>query len=378
MYYKLKDLALPLYYRSRKTGNLTNVDRTRIVDNLIRLRKHIAKELPSRSVKDSLMLATWNLRDFGGSRLNPSPRLTESLYYIAEIISAFDLVALQEINDDMYEFTKLMEVLGPSWKWIATDVAGNNERMTFVYDSGKVLFLNIAGEIVLGKKALTTSGDQFNRTPFLVKFQTGWLKFNLCTVHLFYGDDSGPGKAKRIEEIDRIAGFLADRAADDRKKNREENYVLLGDMNVVSPTDETMAPLLKHKFELPSDITKEAIPSNMGQNKYYDQIAFLRRKNELELCEPSGEKKCAGVFNYYDSVFRKDEFAAYFPIASNRDKVLTEGDNKGKKIWGDDDAAHETYFTKQWRTWQMSDHLPMWVQLKIDFTDSYLETLKNI
>jgi hypothetical protein len=25
-----------------------------------------------------------------------------------------------------------------------------------------------------------------------------------------------------------------------------------------------------------------------------------------------------------------------------------------------------------WRTFQMSDHLPMWVELKIDYSDDYL------
>jgi hypothetical protein len=31
-----------------------------------------------------------------------------------------------------------------------------------------------------------------------------------------------------------------------------------------------------------------------------------------------------------------------------------------------------TYY-RQWRTFQMSDHLPMWVEIGIDFSDAYLE-----
>ena len=34
------------------------------------------------------------------------------------------------------------------------------------------------------------------------------------------------------------------------------------------------------------------------------------------------------------------------------------------------------YYANLWRTWQMSDHLPMWVQLKVDFTEDYLGSLK--
>ena len=35
----------------------------------------------------------------------------------------------------------------------------------------------------------------------------------------------------------------------------------------------------------------------------------------------------------------------------------------------------EQYYLKKWRTWQMSDHLPMWIELEIDFSDSYLESV---
>ena len=27
---------------------------------------------------------------------------------------------------------------------------------------------------------------------------------------------------------------------------------------------------------------------------------------------------------------------------------------------------------KQWRTYQMSDHLPMWIEVRVDFSDDYL------
>jgi hypothetical protein len=35
------------------------------------------------------------------------------------------------------------------------------------------------------------------------------------------------------------------------------------------------------------------------------------------------------------------------------------------------------YF-EQWRTWQMSDHTPLWIELKIDFTDDYLDRLARL
>jgi hypothetical protein len=39
-------------------------------------------------------------------------------------------------------------------------------------------------------------------------------------------------------------------------------------------------------------------------------------------------------------------------------------------------AEQHAYYLNDWRSWQMSDHLPMWVQLKVDFTDAYLKSLR--
>jgi hypothetical protein len=30
---------------------------------------------------------------------------------------------------------------------------------------------------------------------------------------------------------------------------------------------------------------------------------------------------------------------------------------------------------KDWRTYQMSDHLPMWIELRVDFSREYLERI---
>jgi hypothetical protein len=40
-----------------------------------------------------------------------------------------------------------------------------------------------------------------------------------------------------------------------------------------------------------------------------------------------------------------------------------------------DDAGKRDYYQKEWRTFQISDHLPMWVELKVDFADEYLKQM---
>jgi len=118
-----------------------------------------------------------------------------------------------------------------------------------------------------------------------------------------------------------------------------------------------MKALKKHDFLIP----KELGPSNMLKDKFYDQIAFRVRPQELEFV-----KGGAGVFDFYKSVFRKNDadFEAY--------KDMLAKDKKGTGA-----AKHEKYYADTWRTFQMSDHLPMWVQLKIDFSDQYLHKLQQ-
>ncbi|HEV2574162.1 MAG TPA: endonuclease/exonuclease/phosphatase family protein [Beijerinckiaceae bacterium] len=319
--------------------------RDRAIDRLLALRAGLAKNVSPNNKQDSFHLATWNIRDFGGHRLNPSPRLPETLLYIAEVISAFDLVAVQEVNEDMAEFQQVMRLLGPHWDYIVTDQSGNLERLAFVFDTRKIRFRHMAGEIVLPPKK-GVEPPQFNRTPFLVAFQAGWFKFNLCTVHIYYGSASDTTKRKR--EISDIANFFTA-----RQKKDGETYILLGDFNILNPTDPTMNALLGGGFEVPAQLRK---PTALSGAHYYDQIA-LRTQNKLV------EIRKAGNFPWQDYVFREADFSAY--------KAAMPKKTKTGKPAKTDAAAY-----KKWRTWQMSDHLPLWTEIKMDFTEAYLESLK--
>jgi endonuclease/exonuclease/phosphatase family metal-dependent hydrolase len=334
------------YSKLRRFTDDTARDRT--IDRLLALRAGIANKVSTRNKQDSFHLASWNIRDFGGHRLNPSPRLPESLLYIAEIISAFDLVAMQEVNEDMADFQKVMRLLGPHWNYIVTDQSGNMERLAFVYDTRKILFRHVAGEIVLPPKK-SKQPVQFNRTPFLVAFQAGWFKFNICTVHIYYGSASDTTQRKR--EIADIAQFFATRQNKDG-----ESYILLGDFNILNPEDPTMDALLGGGFTVPDELRK---PTALASANYYDQIALRSRDGVVEI-------QNAGCFPWQDYVFRDDseDYASYKPHMPKKTKT-------GKSAKTDFSAY------KKWRTWQMSDHLPLWTEIKMDFTEAYLTSLKS-
>ncbi len=229
------------FYNYLKYDFRSVADRKYVAERIIKLKGQLEKEIPPKDLETNLLIGTWNIRDFGKTnRRGFGKRTKDSLYYIAEIISAFDIVAVQEVNE-LDEWLKVMKILGPSWGYIATDVAdsrggGNGERMTFVYDKRKVWFKNIAGEIVLPNSLLISqskmtssddklvSGKQFRRTPYVVSFQSGWFKFDLCTVHIYYGKGK-EGLSERIKEIETIAKYLSNRV--DKKLKKESEATIL-------------------------------------------------------------------------------------------------------------------------------------------------------
>lgn len=68
-------------------------------ERLVAIRKTLAPVRKRRS-DSSLLLATWNIRNFDSNKFKYGPRRPETFYYLAEMIACFDLVALQEVNRD--------------------------------------------------------------------------------------------------------------------------------------------------------------------------------------------------------------------------------------------------------------------------------------
>ena len=88
------------------------------------------KVIPPKTVDPTLLLATWNIREFGGTKSDG--REKEPLFYIAEIMSRFDMIAVQEVRDNLDALEELMTILGGWWKYLVSDVTlgaqGNRER----------------------------------------------------------------------------------------------------------------------------------------------------------------------------------------------------------------------------------------------------------
>ena len=336
------------------------VEGHRTIEGLLRLRKGLGAEIPRRTLRETFLLATWNIRDFDKPAYGN--RMDEAIYYIAEIIAKFDIVAVQEIYRDMKGLQRVLSVLGGSWKYVCTDATeggrGNDERMAFLYDSRKIRFGGLAGEIVLPpiKQAdgSFTHVPQFWRTPFVCGFQAGWCRFMLATVHILWGvSEAEP--AYRVNEIRQIAQFLKARTRDRTAWAR--NLILLGDFNIFDIEDATFEELTNAGFIIPEELRVE---SNASKGRHYDQVAFRVRKNSLDM---TGK---AGVFDFYQYVYRVEDEPQY--VASMGEAYYTT--SKGKQRT---ESGKRRYYKTYWRTHQMSDHLVKWVELKIDYSDKYLK-----
>lgn len=111
------------FFKQNPAIALRTIDRLRAIEEWLRRPKSEGGAgVPSKDSDTTLLLATWNLRDFGrkGAR-GYGERKLEALHYIAAFISAFDLVAVQEVNDDLDLFNTLRDILGRDWDFIATD-----------------------------------------------------------------------------------------------------------------------------------------------------------------------------------------------------------------------------------------------------------------
>src|SRR3546814_13469344 len=86
---------MPFYAGLRR---LKPIEQARTIDGLLKLKQQLCDDgVPAKNVDDTLLLATWNIREFDSGKYGA--RCAESYYYLAEVISHFDLVAVQRSEE---------------------------------------------------------------------------------------------------------------------------------------------------------------------------------------------------------------------------------------------------------------------------------------
>jgi endonuclease/exonuclease/phosphatase family metal-dependent hydrolase len=295
------------------------------------------RDVPAKRLDENLLICTWNIRAFGGlvdkwrSEEDDSPkRDLFSLNCIAAIVRRFDVVAIQETKGNLRSLRHMLDILGPDWGLILTDVTegarGNDERLAFVFDTRRAKPSGLAAELVVPREWLDRQSkdaleDQFARTPYAVSFLSGKQTFILVTLHVLFGKHA----KDRVPELTGIAEYMAKWAKD--LNSWHQNLIVLGDFNIDRNGDPLYQAFTSTGLRTPSELN--LVPRTIfgnSQKNFYDQIAWFTG----ELGAPAlslSYRKNAGYF----------DFAKY---------VMTN-------------------LTKAALSWRMSDHYPLWAEFHI-------------
>lgn len=254
-------------------------------------------DVPPKLVDRNLLIASWNIRAFGDltekwqSAEGDSPkRNLADTRAIAEIVSRFDVIAIQEARANLKALRHMLKALGPDWGLILTDVnpppKGNGERLAFVFDLRRVKPSGLAAELVIpdewlesGKIAEGALREQFVRTPYAVSFQSAGQTFILITLHVIFGEQA----ADRTGELRAIAQWLADWAG--RVEDYNQNLIALGDLNIDRRDDPNWQALTSTGLRPPDELEglSRTIFDDPGKEHYYDQIAWFVDEGRAKL-----------------------------------------------------------------------------------------------
>ncbi|MDX6690885.1 MAG: hypothetical protein QOG15_2342 [Solirubrobacteraceae bacterium] len=298
----------------------------------------VLKDVPAKQIDRNLLIATWNLREFGQlSQVWEQPqgqtpfRDLRAIRCIGEIVARFDVIGIQEVQQDISALQALMKWLGPDWGLIMTDVTrgakAGGERLAFVFDTRRVQPSGLAGELVLSAEQLSGKDpgairEQFARTPYAVAFRSHGLTFILTTVHIVWG----AGAKQRTPEIGAIADWLKDWSSG-IDANGHDLFVL-GDFNIDREGDANYEALIRTGLRTPPELDKVArtVTSEDGDHgTFYDQVAWFPKRLKLRYTSRAGRVKWKG-------------------------QILTEID------------PNET-------TFRISDHYPLWTEFAVSETD---------
>ena len=335
-----------------------------------RLDTHFDKRKVPKSRRNRLLLASWNIANLG---VQKRPRRAHNI--IAHIISRFDLLAIQEINDNYRSFLKIIDRLDGDFDFVLSDTAGNDERLGFIYRKSKVRLEKLFGEVALrpreyprrnvrvhftqgGKDRVRTLKNfrfvPFDRNPFIGSFRSGNINFVLANVHLYFGNFQRAARtaaqrkkyARRVLEIYALARWARTRSEGGNALDRD--IALLGDMNIpnMDRNEATIAALQEFGWRSVDFVDKQHIGTrpqdlshiggtNLGNDKTYDQIAFA--PDSL-----GGRVTDHGVFDFDNAIFP----------------------GKWKSIQANLTHGRAVSLFNRYVKFHVSDHRPIWVELR--------------
>ena len=367
--------------------------------------------LPTRTY-GSVVMASFNIRKLGAER-----KRTGAIWeFLGQVCRQFDLIAVQEVMDDMSGLFRLKDEMGPEFGIIVSDKtgvfpgkAGLGERLAFIFRWTVVRRSEVVSDISFDRSEvisiLTENIEEidkvihpyakklksyqagtlkrkpsvpkipvffsFIRQPYAVSFQVVGhpdsrpYEFIAVNAHLIYGKYID----NRRQEFDALMRWILARVEEGHKA-RYPNFILLGDLNLDydSPTNDRkrFEHLLKSVNADTGEIVNVNFPfldphpkhglfrTNARMNQTFDQIGFFFRDKSLPTyLENSDMGKAAEGPDY-----------GMFNFVHLFHDFLRQEEPGGKfdKAISRMSSAEKREFYGMFEH-SVSDHMPIWVRL---------------
>lgn len=224
--------------------------------------------------------------------------------------------------------------------WLEDD-GGNKERTTFLFDRRAVIFNGLAAEVDAprGKNGTEYLATQsFWRAPYMCSFRAGNFDFIVIATPARWGGSIEGRQA----ELQMLADWVDTRFTD--KFVEDHDLIVMGDFNVPKIGDKLFKALTSRGLQVPDTLMnlragdQNIGGSNLGKNARYDQILHL-----TTLKKRFSNQGC--TLDFF-------------------------GNDAGIKVLFPDKG-----YTCQEFSFQLSDHFPLWVQIKTDIDGERLNQI---
>ncbi len=375
--------------------------------------------LPEPRTK-SVVLGTFNIRELG----KVSNRSEQAWNFLVMICRHFDLLAVQEVQDDLEGIRELVRRLGDPYRLVVSDTTGKTpgsprgsaERLAFLHNPDRIRHTELASDISVdradvvdkffryrttfadawdvhqskldawkaknearaaaGKRKLPEPGlvlpmfVTFIRQPHCASFQvaprTGTqarpYEFLVVNAHLLYGQN----KKERLWEFIALIEWLSLRAKS-RKRTYYENLLLMGDCNLefkhIKATREKIDNWLKN-------LNEKQLKGSKAAKANFPLLTPHPQRNELRTNTRQDQT--------YDQIalFAHDDRLPDVEANHSAGSALDQYDYGVFKFT---DLFAQALFSKKFEAltkeqqgwlvdrteWDVSDHMPAWFRLPV-------------
>jgi endonuclease/exonuclease/phosphatase family metal-dependent hydrolase len=221
---------------------------------------------------ETVRIATFNIQVFGKKKASDS----EVMPILAQIVSQFDVVAIQEVRGgDAEPIQALVDLLRASGAYYSATISepigrtSQTESYAFVWDATRIRFVEGSAYLVQDQ------ADRMHREPMVASFESRVgladgrrpFRFTLINAHTSPSEVEASAIANEMNVLDDV--FVRVRQYD-YQTTGEEDCIMLGDLNVDTKG-------LRELGQIPNVVTIAGdLMTNTRRTKTYDHILLDR------------------------------------------------------------------------------------------------------